>query len=107
MGDWSLAVNNHGDMVIGFSGSSSSDYVGAYYTGKLNNAATTSAPMRYFSGTDWFYAPAAGIKWGDYSYTSLDPDGVTIWTIQEYATTRYTGLVANAWATRIATVSPY
>jgi len=66
----SLAVNNHGDMVIGFSGSSANDYVGAYYTGKLNNGAMPNPPIRYFSGTDWFYSPAPDIKWGDYSYTS-------------------------------------
>jgi hypothetical protein len=59
------------------------------------------------AGADWFYSTAPDIKWGDYSYTSLDPDGVTIWTIQEYAATRYSGLLANAWATRIAAISPY
>ncbi len=45
--------------------------------------------------------------WGDYSYTSLDPDGLTIWTIQEYAETRYDPQLYNAFGTRIAAITPF
>jgi len=84
----SLVVNQNGDMVVGFSGSSVNDYIGGYYTGKLNNGSSPSSPIRYFTGLDWVDNPA-GIRWGDYSFTSLDPNGLMIWTIQEYAETRY------------------
>ena len=102
----SLAVNINGDLVIGFSGSSANDYIGAYFTGKLNNGASPVVPIRYFAGKDWFSNPQDFV-WGDYSYTSLDPDGLTIWTIQEYAETQYSSFFANAWGTRIAAISPY
>ena len=37
-------------------------------------------------------------RWGDYSYTSLDPnDDMTMWTIQEYATS-----TSNIWGTWIS-----
>ena len=49
----SLAVNTNGDMLIGFSGSSTNssntnDLVAAYYWGKLHNGSSSSTPVRYF-----------------------------------------------------------
>ncbi|MCI0564732.1 MAG: hypothetical protein MN733_40205, partial [Nitrososphaera sp.] len=100
----SLAVNKNGDMVLGFSGSSANDYIGAYH----HNGLSANAPVRYFAGKEAFLAPGNFI-WGDYSYTTLDPDGFTMWTIQEYTETRYDfgGFVPNAWGTRVGAVSPY
>ena len=99
-------VNHNGDSVVGFSGSSVNDYIGAYYTGKLNNRQSPSAPIRYYAGKDWFNSPG-GIVWGDYSFTSLDPNGLTIWTIQEYAETKYSSSDLNAYGTRICAITPF
>ena len=104
----SLAVNKNGDVVTGFSGSSVNDYIGAYYSGMLASGNSPSPPIRYFAGKDWFGGPFGSFPaWGDYSYTSLDPDGLTIWTIQEYAETRYDPQLFNAFGTRIAAITPF
>ncbi len=102
----SLMVNKNGDMVMGFSGSSVNDYIGAYYTGRLNNGTSPIAPILYVPGKDWFWN-LGGLNWGDYSYTSLDPDGLTIWTIQLYSETRYSSSLPNAWGTAIGAVTPF
>ena len=99
-------VNKNSDTPVGFSGSSVNDYIGAYYTGKLSNGSSPSAPIRFFTGNDWV-DNTAGVVWGDYSYTSLDPDGLTIWTIQEYAETRFSAPGQNAWGTRVVAVTPF
>ncbi len=103
----SLAVNSSGDMLVGFSGSSVNDFVSVYYTGRLYSGASPANPIRFIAGKDWFGSidfpqPA----WGDYSHTSLDPDGNTIWTIQEYAETRYDSSL-NAWGTWIVAVTRF
>src|SRR5262249_42596637 len=69
----------------GFSGSSVNDFAGGCYTGTLYVGASPTGPIRYIAGKDWFgQTNIATARWGDYSHTSLDPDGNTIWTIQEY-----------------------
>lgn len=106
----SLAVNRNGDLVIGFSGSSVNDFASAFCWGRLHNGASVNAPIRYFAGLDWVNEGGGGatVLWGDYSHTSLDPvDGVTMWTIQEYAETRTSGPSTYTWGTRITAVRPY
>jgi len=98
--------------VLGFSGSSSSEYVSTYYWGRLNNGTPSTNPIRYFTGKDWLDGlqgnPPASFRWGDYSHATLDPDGLTIWTIQEYAETRYDFPGSwNAFGTRIAAITPF
>ena len=107
----SLAVNANGDMALGFSGSSANAYIGAYYAGIMNGGNSVIPPLQYFSGKDWYQGaiggPNAGtFVWGDYSYTSADPDGSTFWTIQQYAEVRYS-TSQNAWGTRIGVISPF
>jgi len=62
-----------------------------------------------YAGKNWFTGISGNFIWGDYSYTSLDPDGLTIWTIQQYVETSYglNPLLPNAWGTRIGAVTPY
>jgi len=102
----SVGVNKNGDLVLGFSSSSANDYISACYTGTLNSGAAPLLPIRYFAGKDWFGANT-DFQWGDYSNTCLDPDGLKIWTIQEYAETRYSDTGARAFGTRIAAVTPF
>jgi hypothetical protein len=102
----SLAVNRNGDMVIGFSGSSANDQRAGYYWGKLNNGKSLTVPIRYFPGR----VPTNSVgsfPAGDYSSTTLDPgDGLTIWTIQEYAETN-SPPPGYTWGTAFAPVKPY
>ena len=86
----SIAVNSLNDMGIGFSGSSSSSYVGGYYTGRL--AAETSGTVHDIgllkAGEAPYYETYGGDRnrWGDYSRVCVDPtDDLTFWTILEYA----------------------
>jgi hypothetical protein len=65
----SLAVNCAGDMVAGFSGSSATNYIGAFYTWRLATGATLDEPRLIQPGTT-NYNPD---QFGDYSATTLDP----------------------------------
>lgn len=101
----SLAVNCPGDMVMGFSGSSPTNYIGAFYTWRLANGLTLGAPGMLQSGTTNF----DNNLWGDYSATTLDPtDDWSFWTVQEYATPLLgpAGRPSRDWATVIARVRP-
>jgi hypothetical protein len=96
----SIMVNEVGDVVMGFTGSNASQYAGCYFTGRkasdpLGQMAT---PVQYKPGT----GPQNNIdgygrnRWGDYSYTTLDPsDEMTFYTIQEY------GHSTDIWGTYV------
>jgi predicted outer membrane repeat protein len=85
----SIAVNQFGRVVLGFSGSNASQYASAYYTGRMptDPPGQMAPPALLHAGT-----AAQNIidsygrnRFGDYSYTTLDPvDDLSIWTIQEY-----------------------
>jgi hypothetical protein len=94
----SIGVNQDNVAAIGFSGSSSTEFVGGYYTivRPSSSIAETvgllkagDAPyIKTFTGTD--------NRWGDYSATVVDPaDNVTFWTLQEYAMTHDTFIDNN------------
>lgn len=96
-----LAVNANDEMLIGFSGSSPSDFVGAYLTGRLASDPPneTGPPLEYKDGeAPYTQISSSGTnRWGDYSLSSVDPvDDLGFWTIQEYAR------LGNTWVTRIA-----
>jgi hypothetical protein len=97
----SLMVTQAGHVVMAFTGSSASQYASCYFTGRLASdpAGEMAAPVQYKAGV----AAQNNIdgygrnRWGDYSYTTLDPvDRTTVWTIQEY------GHQTNIWGTWIA-----
>jgi hypothetical protein len=99
----SLMVNSVGDMVVGFSGSSVTSYISAFYSWRLAGGLTAQAPILIHSG-EAYYEGGDG-RWGDYSYTSLDPiDGLTFWTVQEYALAGGGG--GFFWGTWIARIKP-
>jgi hypothetical protein len=89
----SLAVDQNGDMAIGYATSSSAIHPGIRYAGRLegdppNNLSQGEAVM--FDGV----GSQSANRWGDYSMTTIDPsDGMTFWHANEY----YSG----GWATRI------
>jgi len=101
----SLAVNCAGDMVAGFSGSSATNYIGAFYTWRLSDGSTLDQPRMIQSGTTNYTFS----RWGDYSATTLDPtDDWSFWTIQEYATlwTDQFGTLQGRWGTVVAKIRP-
>ena len=94
----SIMVNQYGHVAMGFTGSSSDQYAAAYYTGRsvTDPPGEMAPPAMYKEGT----GPQNNIdsygrnRWGDYSYTTLDPvDEQRFWTIQEY------GDSTNVWGT--------
>jgi hypothetical protein len=100
----SIMVNRAGDVVMGFTGSNASQYAACYYTGRQagDTAGQMAPPVMYKPGT----GPQNNVdgygrnRWGDYSYSTLDPlDQTTFWTIQEY------GHASNIWGTYVAVLS--
>jgi hypothetical protein len=92
-------------VVVGFSGSSELSFVGAYYSWRRVGCTAMEGPVLIKAGEDYFEDG----RWGDYSYTSLDPtDGLTIWTVQEYARPRLPPDPVHperpAWGTWIARI---
>ena len=96
----SIAMDQAGDLAVGYSVSSSTVYPSIAYAGRL-----ATDPVQYLAGRNSgrLRAPArrmAGLtRWGDYSSMTVDPvDDCTFWYTQEYLQT--TGNFN--WNTRIA-----
>jgi Abnormal spindle-like microcephaly-assoc'd, ASPM-SPD-2-Hydin len=77
----SLAVDQSGNVVLGYGYSSATEYPGVAYTtiwssGELGGETVLKPGQATFQST----------RYGDYASTALDPhDNLTIWHIQEYA----------------------
>lgn len=106
-----IMVNGQGHAVMGFSGSRSTGYVGAYYTGRLagDPLGTMGAPVLYKAGAAGYIQndPSGRNRWGDYSHTTLDPnDWMSLWTVQEYAEAKGSSVsgVTSRWGTRVARI---
>jgi hypothetical protein len=100
----SIMVNSAGNAVMGFTGSNALQYAACYFTGRLagDPLGEMAPPVLYKPGT----GPQNNIdgfgrnRWGDYSYTTLDPtDELTLWTLQEY------GHASNIWGTYVGVLS--
>ena len=95
----SVAVDASGNTAIGYATSNSSMFPGIRYAGRLasdppSDLAQGEATM--FTGTG--SQTGTNGRWGDYSYTSIDPsDGMSFWTVGEY----YATTSAFNWRTRI------
>jgi hypothetical protein len=112
----SIMSSGQGHVALGMSRSSAVEYVGAATVGRLASdpAGTVQGlPILYQAGLDSYNltfstSSAARKRWGDYSYTSLDPcDDMTMWTIQEFAntpriTTSVGPLDSGSWGTSVA-----
>lgn len=89
----SLAVNDAGDMVIGFSASAPGIYPSAYFAGRFSSdpSGTVGSSRVLREGLDYYIRTFGGSRnrWGDYSGISVDPsDGTKFWLFNEYARTR-------------------
>lgn len=88
----SVMVSGQGHVAMGFSTAGAAEYINAGTVGRLaaDPAGTMETPLLSTSSTTAYNPPGdpggtSGRRWGDYSYTSVDPsDDMTMWTIQEF-----------------------
>ena len=88
----SIMVSGQGHALLGFTTAGQNEYVNAGYAGRLvrDLPGTLRTPALYTASAASYNPPsnpggANGRRWGDYSYTCLDPnDDMTMWTIQEW-----------------------
>ncbi len=105
----SVVVSGQGHAAFGFSSAGPAFRINAATTGRLATDAlgTVNAPT-LFTASSTSYNPSDGSphRWGDYSFSSVDPDDdMTMWTIQEFCDTTdsYALAVAKLLAPRPAT----
>ena len=97
-------VNCAGDMVLGFSGSSATNYIGAFYSLRLAGGWTTDVPRVIRSGNTPYNG---GARWGDYSATTLDPaDDTSFWSVQQVADEAGSAVGLQDWTTVIVRIRP-
>lgn len=83
-----LAVNTCGDMVIGYTKSSTSMYPGIWFTGRQSaDPAGTLQPEAELKAGEVPYTAydPAPRRWGDYTGMTIDPNGTTFWYLGEYS----------------------
>src|SRR5467141_4044967 len=99
----SIAMDQSGDIAVGYSASSSSNFPAVRYTGRVPSdpAGTMESENSIIEGTGSQTNGSAGSRWGDYSSMSIDPvDDCTFWYTNEYLTTNG----SFNWKTRIASL---
>jgi hypothetical protein len=99
----SLAVNQQGNVVIGFNRSSQNEFISSYaIAGSTQNGRTTfGQPLLLKAGAGNYFRDFGSRRnrWGDYSSTVIDPsDPLSFWTIQQVAGSN------NEWLTQISQV---
>jgi hypothetical protein len=92
-----IAVDSSGDVLLAYSYSSSSDYVGIRYTARFatDPPGTMTQPEAVLKAGE---ANAYGARWGDYGMAVADGSG-TFWNFLEYAK------AGALWGTWVASVS--
>jgi len=94
----SVAMDQSGNIGLGYSASSSNIYPSIWYTGRLAGdpaGQMTQGEGVIMDGTG--YQSHSASRWGDYSSLSVDPDGCTFWFTSEYIQTSGSA----PWRTRI------
>ncbi|MCH8274012.1 MAG: PEP-CTERM sorting domain-containing protein [Armatimonadetes bacterium] len=98
----SIAVNDFGHVVIGFSGSSDTQNVSSYAVVGGTTAGTTTfgAPTILKAGASDYEVLVRGVnRWGDYSATTVDPSNqLHFWTTQEWVSG------TDVWSTQITEI---
>ena len=95
----SLALDNRGNLALGYSISSSEIFPGIRYTGRLASDPLGALPQGEATLMDGSGSQThSKSRWGDYSMMSVDPvDDCTFWYTQQY----YPFTSSAAWYTRI------
>jgi hypothetical protein len=94
-----ISVAKDTSVIIGFSRSGLTEYVGAWATGRKRNDSPGLAPsVRIKSGeANYVLSDGSRNRWGDYNGTGLDPaDSLSVWNLTEYA-----AAPVNTWGTWI------
>ncbi len=100
----SVMVNGQGHMALGSSIAGTNEFANAATAGRLASdpPGTLQAPIQLTNSATAYNPPGDNgsgrgyRRWGDYSYTSLDPcDDMTMWTIQEFCES------ANSYSVRV------
>jgi hypothetical protein len=99
-----IMVNGQGHAALGFTIAGANNYTTPGIASRLaGDPAGTLGPINVLVAGSHPYNPSFdkggsnGRRWGDYSYTSLDPcNDMTLWTIQEYASSN------NIYGMRVA-----
>jgi hypothetical protein len=103
----SLIVSGPGHVLAGFSLAGANEFVNAGIAARLagDPPGTMQAPVKITDSQTAYNPPGnsgAGSgrrRWGDYSYTSLDPcDDMTVWTIQQFCDAH------NSYGLRVARI---
>lgn len=100
----SIMVSGQNHVAMGFSTAGTNEYINAATVGRLRGDApgTMGTPTLYTNSMTAYNPPddaggSGGRRWGDYSYTSLDPeDDMTMWTIQQFCNAE------NSYGVRVA-----
>jgi hypothetical protein len=87
-----IMVSGQGHALMGFSTAGANEFINAGTAGRLaSDPLGTLRTAQLYTSAASSYNPvkdpggAGGRRWGDYSYTCLDPsDDMTMWTIQEF-----------------------
>ena len=98
----SIAVNQDNVAAVGFTGSSTTEYAGGYYTIIQPSSGTAEPVALLKAGAAPYWKTLTGTenRWGDFSATVVDPtDDVTFWTLQEYAQTPDPSTGSSRWGT--------
>jgi hypothetical protein len=104
-----IMVSGQGHAALGCSIAGTNERINGFTTGRLVGDALGSlrdgpggATLPGYTNSTTAYNPmsdpggTAGRRWGDYSFTSLDPnDDMTMWTAQEFCD------AANSWGVRV------
>ncbi len=83
-----LAVNQCGDMAVGYSKGTSTSYPSIWYTGRVSSdpPGTLQAESLLKVGEVTYSAfDSPPHRWGDYTGMTIDPDGATFWYMGEYS----------------------
>ncbi len=110
-----IAVNSHGDFLLGYSQFGSSQHPSAGYSVHLaaDGPGTLRDPLIFKAGEDYYHKDfgSSRNRWGDFSSAQVDPnDDLTLWTVNEYGKTRVntddgtTGANGSRWGTYWASV---
>jgi hypothetical protein len=99
-----IMVSGQGHAAMGFSVAGANEYINAATVGRLagDPLGTMRTPILYSTSTTPYNPPSdpggtEGRRWGDYSFTSLDPtDDMTMWTIQQFCDS------VNSYGVRVA-----
>jgi hypothetical protein len=97
-------VSGQGHAAFGFSVAGGNDRINAGTNGRLaGDSLGTQGAVSLYTNSSAAYNPSGdsggplGRRWGDYSFTSLDPqDDMTMWTVQEFCDG------TNTWGTQVA-----